>query len=79
MQNNPDAVREAMRIAQSDAGQQLLQMLQQNSGPQLDQAMNQAISGDLRGAKALLSSLMKDPRAMELLKQMGGSYGSAGR
>ena len=79
MQNNQDAVREALRIAQSEAGQQLLRMLQQNSGPELNQAMEKAASGDYTSAKALLSGLMKDPRAMELINRIGGKHGSDGR
>lgn len=79
MQPNQDAIREAMRMAQSPAGQQLLQMLRSTGGQELDQAMTKAISGDYQTAKKLLDSLMKDPRAMELMKQMGGSHGSDGR
>lgn len=79
MQSSQDAMRDAMRMAQSPAGQQLLQLLRQSGGTQLDQAMNQALSGDYTAAKSLLSSLMNDPRAMELMKQLGGSHGSDGR
>lgn len=79
MQNNPDAIREALRMAQSAEGQQLMQLLQQCGGQELSQAMNQAAAGDYRAAKSIVNSLMKDPRAQALLKQMGGSYGSDGR
>ena len=79
MQSNQEAIREAMRMAQSPAGQQLLQILRSTGGPQLEQAMNKALSGDLHSAKNLLNTLMQDPRAMELMKQMGGNHGSDGR
>ena len=79
MQNNPDAIREALRMAQSAEGQQLMQLLQQCGGQELSHAMNQAAAGDYRAAKAIVNGLMKDPRAQALLKQMGGSYGSDGR
>ena len=79
MQNNPETIRQAMKMAQSEAGQQLLRMLQQSGGTDLDQAMNRAASGDFSSAKALLTNLMKDPQAMELMKQIGGGYGATGR
>lgn len=79
MQPNQDFIREAKRMAQSPAGQQLLQILRSTGGQELDQAMEKAISGDYLAAKNLLNGLMKDPRTMELMKQMGGSNGSDGR
>lgn len=79
MQNNQQAMQEAMRMANSPAGQQLLKMLQQSSGQQLNQAMNKAATGDYEGAKSLLSALLRDPQARELLDRMGGSHGTDGR
>lgn len=79
MQENRDAIGDAMRMAQSPAGQQLLQLLRQSGGAELDQAMEKALSGDYSSAKSLLSTLMSTPQAMELMKQLGGSHGSDGR
>lgn len=78
MQNKP-SMEEMMRMASSPAGQQLLQMLKQSGGQELNQAMQQASAGDYQAAKALLESLMRNPQAQALLKQMGGSHGTAGR
>ncbi len=79
MQPNQEDIRNALRMAQSPAGQQLLQLLRQSGGQELDQAMNQALSGDYRSAKTILNSLLNNPQAMELMKQMGGNHGSDGR
>ena len=79
MHNNPDTIREAMRIAQSDAGRQLLKMLQQSGGQELNQAVARAAAGDYSSATALLQQLVQDPRAKKLLEEMGGKYGPAGR
>jgi hypothetical protein len=79
MQNNNDVMAKALRMAQSEAGQQLLSMLKHSGGQELDQAMNQAAAGDYTAAKLLLNNLMKDPQAQELMKRLGGSHGSDGR
>ena len=79
MQNNRKAMEDALRMAQSPAGQQLLKLLQQSNGPQLNQAMEKAAAGDYAAAKMLLSNLMQDPQARQLLDRMGGNHGSDGR
>lgn len=79
MQNNRKAMEDALRMAQSEAGQQLLNMLKQSGGPDLDRAMNQAAAGDYAAAKALLANLMQNPQAQELMKRMGGNHGPDGR
>ena len=79
MQSNQDAIREAMRLAQSPAGQQLLHILHSTGGQELDQAMQKALSGDYQDAKKLLANLMTDPRTAELMQQMGGNHGTDGR
>lgn len=79
MQNNPEAIQAAMRMARSEAGQQLLSMLNRKGGPELDQAMGLAASGDYEAVKKILSKLMQDPQARELMDRMGGSYGTNGR
>ena len=79
MQNNPDAIREALRMANSPAGQQLMKLLQRSGGQELNQAMNKAASGDYEEAKKLLNTLLRDPQARQLLDRMGGNYGTDGR
>lgn len=79
MPNNQEYIREAMKMANSPAGQQLLRLLQQSSGQSLQQAMNSAASGDYESAKRTLNALLNDPQARKLLQQMGGNHGSNGR
>lgn len=79
MQNNQDAIREAMRLAQTPAGKQLIQMLQSSGDPQLQNAMASAASGDYSAAKQALSAILNNPEAQKLLRQMGGNHGSDGR
>lgn len=79
MQNNQDAIREAMRMAQTPAGQQLLQMLRAGNSQELKTAMDRAAAGDYAAAKQALSAILNNPEAQKLLQQMGGSNGSNGR
>lgn len=66
------SMQEAMRLANSPAGRQLIAMLQQQNNADLQKAMSSAASGDYTQAKNALSSLLSDPKAVELLKQLGG-------
>ena len=59
-------------LANSPAGKELLAILQQSAGADLRQAAKKASSGDMEGAKALLSPVLRDPRVQDLLRQMGG-------
>jgi hypothetical protein len=61
---------ELMRLAQSPAGQQLIALLQQNGGARLQTAVEKAGSGDFTQAKQILSSLLSNPEAQVLLKQL---------
>lgn len=63
---------DAMRIAQSDAGQKLMTILQQSDGTQLQYAIQQASAGNFEQAKNTLSALMSSPEAQALLKELGG-------
>ena len=67
------------KIAQSKTGQQLYQLLQQQNGQGLNSAMESAAKGNYKEAKKILSQLLKDPKAKQLMEQMGGSNGSDGR
>ena len=79
MEHNQEAIQEAMRMANSPAGQQLLQLLQHKNGPGLQNAMQSAAAGDYDAVRKALTQIMKDPQARKLLEQMGGTHGSDGR
>ena len=73
MQNNSDqfSMQEAMRLAQSEAGQQLFALLRSQNGSAIDQAMAQAATGDYAQAKQTLASLLASPQVKAMLEQMG--------
>lgn len=70
MQNNEQAIQEAMRLAQSPAGQQLLSKLKESGGDELRQAMNQAAAGDYTQAMQALNGLLESPDIKKLLEQL---------
>lgn len=72
MQKKSDdfSMQEAMRLAQSPAGQQLLAMLRQENDSQLQQAVQKANSGDLAGAAHILNTLLASSEAQSLLRKM---------
>lgn len=61
---------ELLRLAQSPAGQQLIALLQRTGGKELQSAVMKASSGDYEQAKQSLSSLLANPEAQALLKQL---------
>lgn len=63
---------DALRLAQSPAGQQLLTLIGQANGQDLQEALDLASAGDLSGAQNALSSLLSSPQVQALLKQLGG-------
>ena len=65
------SIQDAMRLASSAAGQQLIALLQQKGGDGFRQAMASAAGGDYAQAKSALESLMTDPQAQKLLKELG--------
>ncbi len=73
------SMQEAMRLAQSDAGQQLLQLLKNNHSQAAKTAMDSAQSGDLFRAKQALQGFLSDPQALALLQQLKeGNHGRNG-
>ena len=78
METMPD-YSEIIRFAQSQEGRKLLAMLKSVDGATLDKAVTAAKAGDFSGAQAALSSVLTDPKAQELMKQLGGTYGGNGR
>lgn len=74
MQKNSQdfSIQDAVRAAQSEAGQQLLSLLRQSDPQALQRAMQYAAAGDLAKAKSTLDSLMASEEAKKLAKQLGG-------
>lgn len=64
-------IQEVMRLAKSPAGQQLLALLQQQNSDAMRSAMRSAASGDYDHAKKIIESMLSDPQAQQLLKQLG--------
>lgn len=72
MQKNSQdfSMQDAIRAAQSEAGQQLLALLQQSDPQTLQKAMAHAAAGDLMQAKEALEALMSSPEAKKLAKKL---------
>ena len=77
MQKNSQnfSMQEALRLANSDAGQRLLALLKQNNGPNMQQAMQYAATGDYAKAREALSSALASDEVRRLLKELEGSNG----
>ena len=69
MEQTPD-LNQIMRLAQSPAGQQLLNILRRQDSQTLHTAAQLAAAGNYNQAKSLLSGLLANPEAKELLKQL---------
>ena len=74
MQKNSQnfSMQEALRLANSDAGQRLLAILKQSDSAQLQQAMEQATAGNYESVQKTLSSLLASSEVKDLLKELGG-------
>jgi len=64
------SMEEVARIAKSDAAQQLFTLLKQQNAEALQQAMAQASAGNMEGAKQMVSQLLADPQATQLLNKL---------
>ena len=71
MQNQP-SMQEMLRMAASPAGKQLIALMQQKGGEDLQKAMKLAATGDYVQAKKAMESVLSDPQAQKLLKELGG-------
>lgn len=65
------SIREAKRLLNTPAGQELSALLQKADGETLRQAAAQASSGNYAQAAQTLQSLMDTPQVQALLKQLG--------
>ena len=74
MQNNPDStsIQDALRLAQSETGQQLLSLLKKQNPRQLQLAMAQASAGNYEQMKQTISALLASEDAQSLLKELRG-------
>ena len=66
------SMQDAMRMASTEAGQQLFKLLQNNNTDALKQAMSEANQGDYSSLSKTLAPLLNKPEIQQLLKQMGG-------
>ena len=64
------SIQEAMRLAQSDTGQQLLKHLKSSHCNAAQQAMAQAQKGDIAQAQQTLRAFLSDPQTQALLRQL---------
>lgn len=74
MQKNSEnfSMQDALRLAETPAGQQLLALLQQTDSSALQLALEQAEAGNYANAQKALTDLMKNKEVRSLLKQLGG-------
>lgn len=69
------AIRKAMDMAKTPAGQALIALLQKSGGTAMEKAMASAAAGDYAQVKTLLTAIMADPEAARLFREMGGKDG----
>jgi hypothetical protein len=74
MQKNSDnfSMQDALRLAQSEKGQQLFAMLKAQNGDAMNKAMEQAATGNYDQVKDTLSALLSSPQLRAMLEQLGG-------
>jgi hypothetical protein len=74
MQKNSQnfSMQEALRLANSDAGQRLLAMLRSEKGSSVRQA---ATSGDPEAVKKALEPMLQSPELKALLKELEERHG----
>lgn len=74
MQKDPKnfSMQDAVKMANTPAGQELLAILQKSDTVALQDAMKQASSGNYDSAKQILEPLLASPDIQQLLRQLGG-------
>jgi len=65
------SMEEAMRLAQSPAGQELIAMLRRTDSGQLQQIVNTAQSGNVSQAGQMLQKMLSSPEGQKLLRELG--------
>ena len=69
---DPKSMQDAMKMAKSDAAQQLLALLKAQNSEALNAAMENAASGNFSKVKENLSSMLTSPQVQALLEQIRG-------
>ena len=64
------SMRNAIKMANSEAGQQLLELLRSQNGDALNAAMTNAASGDYSKIKEDLSAMLSSPQVQALMEQL---------
>ena len=74
MQKDPKnfSMQDAVKMANTPAGQELLAILQKSDTVALQDAMKQASSGNYDSAKQILEPLLALPEIQKLIRQLGG-------
>lgn len=72
-------LQKVLSIAKSPAGQQLLAMLQRCDADTVQQVRTNAQSGNFAAAQDALQTLLKNPEAQQLMKELGGNHGRSGK
>ena len=74
MQKNSQdfSMQEALRLANSPAGQQLLAMLRSTDSDRLDQAAAEVSAGNYADASKTIRQLLSSPEIRKILDDMGG-------
>ena len=67
--------KKATAMAQTGQAPQLIKLLQQKDPESVRRAMDQAAAGNYAQAAAALSSVLNDPKAKALLRQLGEKNG----
>lgn len=65
------SIQEAMRLVNTDAGQQLLSMMKSSDPKMLQKAADEAASGNYEQLKQTMSAFLSSPEARSLLEQLG--------
>jgi putative lipoic acid-binding regulatory protein len=66
------SINEAMRLANSEAGQKLISLLKKQNPEQLQKAVREASGGNYQQASSLLSGALSSQEVQALLEQLRG-------
>lgn len=70
---NPQSIQDAMKMADSAAGQQLLNLLRAQDEQALNAAMESAAKGDYSKIRDNLSAMLSSPQVQALMEQLRGN------
>ena len=70
-QPDQKTIQEALRLANSPAGQKLFALIKNSSSDTVEKAKQQAENGNLEQAKNTVSQLLQSEEIQKLLKEMG--------